>query len=219
MQCKTARDWRQEFTKVGALWIHDGNPARPHALLTQGGHSDGFFNATMVIRDPRLLESACNVLYEAVVSELNAERDVADTPHWIIGSAMGAVTLAYQIAASQGCFAGFTEPGEDDRGKQMILKRFNVKPGNRVLVVEDVITTGGTTLNTIKALEEAGAEVMPIVAALVNRSAMKELDGHKIIALIDRPMPIWEPDDCPLCKQGSEVIRPKGNWDRLTKQY
>jgi len=219
MQCKTTRDWRQEFAKVGALFIHDGNPERPHALLTQGGHSDGFFNATMVIRDPRLLESAGNVLYEATVSELNTERDVADTPHWVIGSAMGAVTLAYQMAASQGCFAGFTEPAEDERGKQMILKRFNVKPGSRVLVVEDVITTGGTTLKTIEALEEAGAEVMPAVAVLCNRSGMKELGGRKIITLINRAMPTWEPENCPLCRLGSEAIRPKGNWDRLTKQY
>jgi orotate phosphoribosyltransferase len=138
---------------------------------------------------------------------------------WVIGSAMGAVCIAYEIAGQHGCLAGFTEPVKGDSGKQMVLKRFNVEPGDRVFVVEDVMTTGGTTLKTVKALKEAGAEILPIFAVLVNRSGKKNLDFIDIAALIDRAMPMWEPDDCPLCKKGSEPIRPKGNWDRLTAKY
>ena len=63
--------------------------------------------------------------------------------------------------------------------------------------------------------------MFPFVAVLVNRSGLTEVGGKKIVALIDRPMPMWTPDECPLCKAGSEAIRAKGseNWARLKATY
>ena len=101
----------------------------------------------------------------------------------------------------------------------MKLKRFDILPGSNALVVEDVFTTGETTRQTITALEEKGIVIWPIIGVLVNRSGENCLNGRQVVALIDRPMPIWSAEDCPLCKQGSEAIRPKANWTQLTAQY
>ena len=88
-------------------------------------------------------------------------------------------------------------------------------------MVEDVLTTGGSVDLTAEAVTNAGGVVLPFVIILVNRSGLTEVNGKKIVALIDRPMPMWTPDECPLCKQGSEALRPKGteNWDRLNAEY
>ena len=90
---------------------------------------------------------------------------------------------------------------------------------NRV-VAEDVMTTGGTTRKTVETLTKTGADVLGFILVLVNRSGQESLDGRRIIALIDHPMPFWEAEECPLCAQGSEAIRPKGreSWQELTAQ-
>jgi orotate phosphoribosyltransferase len=209
------KSWTETFSDMGALWIHDNNPARPHALLTSGKHSNGFFNATKVIENPALLEEACVDMWAHHADSLPGQ-SACDR---VIGSAFGAITIAHVIAQMLNVQMGFTEPVETDDGKQMVLKRFALSEGDRVLIVEDVMTTGGTNRKTIKTIEAAGAEVLPVLPVLVNRSGMTELDGRRIIALIDHSMPMWEPEECPLCKQGSEALRPKGNWDKLNAHY
>ncbi len=207
--------WRTKFSEVGALWIHDGNPKRPHALLTSGNHSNGFFNASKVITYPSMLEEACADILHHHADDLPVRNEMA----WVVGSAFGAITIAHTIALYYGTKTAFTEPVMTDEGKQMQLKRFDIVAGDKVLVVEDVMTTGGTTRKTIAQLEEVGADVYPAIVVLVNRSGITELDGRKIIALIDYPMPMWIPDECPLCEQDSEAIRPKGNWAALNASY
>ena len=224
------QEYIKEYQKRGALWIHDNNPKRPHALLTSGKHSNGFFNSTPIIQEPALLHIACYDLlwdlptrlieigYKPTSSKVSLR--LCDLGiHWVFGSAMGAVNIAYEIAGQHGCKAGYTEPVIESGEKKMIIKRFNVQEGERVLVVEDVMTTGGTTKKTIKALEERGARILPVIPLLVNRSGKKRLMKKTIKALIDHPMPMWKPEECPLCRQGSEAIRPKGNWDKLTADY
>lgn len=210
--------WIEKFTDIGAFWLHDGNSKRPHALLTSGNHSNGFFNGSLVIRSPMTLCMVCAGLLSQL-DEMFKRRRIG----MVVGSAYGAITMAFEVARHIGvCDAGFTEPVEVDGEKEMILKRFPInKEVPTVLMVEDVMTTGGTTRKSIKAVESAGGEVIDFILVLVNRSGMQQLDGRRIVALIDREMPIWTPDECPLCKDGSEAIRPKGteNWSRLTGQY
>jgi len=204
-------DWEQELGAGGALWIHDGNG--PHALLTSGNHSDGFFNASQVIKHPTLVLDVC-----LHWKDLMASHDF----HWVIGSAMGVVTLAHQMALILGgsiggdVYTGFTEPMRDDDGeKQMVLKRFTLEPGQQVLVVEDVLTTGDTTRKTIQAIKVQGAKVT-MVAVILNRSGHRHINGLPIVSLLDKQLQIWPPHMCPLCADGSEAVRPKENWDLLT---
>lgn len=197
--------WIETFKQVGALWIHDGNHLRPHALLTSGLHSSGFFNASLVIRDPKLLRKVCWEMCQHI-------RYVdGHSPDMVVGSAMGAITIAYEIAQLMELEAGFTEGGE--------LKRFSIKEGSHVLVVEDVMTTGLTTQKTIAGIEKAGGIVLPTILVVVNRGGLDNLDHHKIVALINHHLPSWTMEDCPLCQAGSLALRPKGNWDKLNAEY
>lgn len=205
--------WIERFKDIGALWIHDGNPARPHALLTSGKHSNGFFNAGLVTQDPRLLEVACHDLILQINHAFRVNR--------VVGPAMGAITMAHEVARQLSNFnshtlMSFVEKDERMPGR-MLFKRTSVIQGESILVVEDVLTTGGSVEATIATVEEAGAEVLPWVLALVNRSGLTHIGDRQILSLFQKEMPIWEPDDCPLCKSGSEAIRPKDkkNWARL----
>lgn len=220
--------WIEEYKRCGALWIHDGNPRRPHALLTSGKHSDGFFNSGLVTEDPKLIIDASFDLVGAVTEQI-PEHILTGAISYVVGPSMGAIVLAHCLAHAvnavpyntRRCKASFTEKVDADGN--MVLKRTSFHEGdNEVLVVEDVLTTGGSVERTIDAVTQAGGRVAPVVAVLVNRSGLTEVKGgRKIVALIDRCMPMWEADACPLCKQGSEAIRPKGseNWARLNASY
>lgn len=200
------------FRAMGALWIHDGNPEKLHALLTSGNHSDGYFNGSFIIQNPFALQQVCSDLVERYREEINLVSTQGVIT--VVGSAMGAVTIAYEMARQLGYYTAFTEPTPDK--ERMILKRFDIEDNEIVLVVEDVITTGGTTLKTISSLEKVGAQILPVIPVIFNRSGKEKLDGREIIALIDQPLSVWTPEDCPLCEKGSEPVRPKANWQALT---
>jgi orotate phosphoribosyltransferase len=203
------KDWKKTFEDYGAIWIHNGSPDQPHALLTSGLHSDGFVNCTFVTQHPKVLQSAVSEGLKDVLSGTNAE--------WVIGSAFGAITLAHAIAYHLGVRSGFTEKD----GELMKLSRFEILSDDRVLVVEDTITTGGSTKKTIEGIKAAGVDesrILPYIVSLVNRSGKEDLDGRKIRALLTLDIHAWTPADCPLCKIGSQAVRPKGNWQVLTRR-
>lgn len=220
-----AAGWIKAYMKKGALWFHDENMKRPHALLTSGKHSSGFFNSECVMEDSLLLDQACLDLVQMLAMQGAVNINNIDR---VVGPAMGAVTLAHStsvhISRARGrvCLRAFTEKEIGlDGVTRMVFKRTAIRPGERILIVEDVLTTGGSVDLTESAILEAGGTVLPFVAVLVNRSGLKEVGGKGIVSLIDRSMPIWGPEECPLCKQGSEAIRPKGvdNWARLNASY
>jgi orotate phosphoribosyltransferase len=215
--------WIAAYRRAGALWIHDGNLRRPHALLTSGKHSSGFFNSELVMQDPLLLDAACADLAHVLLEH----RLPIETVDRVVGPAMGAITLAHDLARHLGtirgrtCLRGYAQKQEDVPGTSMAFVRTPLQPGETVLAAEDVLTTGTSLSNMRAAAQAAGARVLTLVAVLVNRSGLVEVDGRRIVALIDQPMPLWAPGECPLCLAGSEAIRPKGaeNWARLYADY
>jgi len=217
--------WIKCYQEKGALWIHDGNAKRPHALLTSGKHSSGFFNSELVMEDSFLLSEACSDL----VSLIADTGTLLGHINRVVGPAMGAITLADGLARhlssrrarQYACLRAYVEKEETPAGVRMVFKRTTIKPGENILLCEDVITTAGSVNLAAQAVIEAKGNVWSFVSVLVNRSGLVEADGRKIIALIDRPMPMWSPDECPLCKQGSEAIKPKGKeeWARLNAEY
>ena len=124
----------------------------------------------------------------------------------VIGPAMGAVTWAYEVGRALGCRAQFTERvGED-----MALRRgFVVKPTDKILVVEDVLTTGGSAREVMELLQGLGAKAHA-AACLVNRSGGNPFakDGLATFALAEVTVQTWKPEECPLCKSGSTAIKP-----------
>ena len=196
----------EELQAIGAVWLHSGDMSRPHALLTSGRHSNGFVNTGLLTCRP---DSINRILAERDGYRSGLPSGGVD---WVIGSALGAVTWAFALGGVLNARAGFTEKD----GEDMALKRFELTKTDRVLVCEDVISTGGSTLKTLAAVRATGAVILPQIAVLVNRSGLKELDGLPIYSLLDITIDSWEPSDCPLCKAGSEVVRPKANWAKLT---
>jgi orotate phosphoribosyltransferase len=204
-----SNDWKNIFQKNGAIWIHDGKPTRPHALLTSGLHSDGFVNCTYVTQDATLLQRIMNE-GDGLAGKLPGGK-----VDWVIGSAFGAITIAYAVALKIGAKAGFTEKD----GEGMKLSRFEISPSSKVLVVEDTISTGGSTLKTIEGIQKAGvpaANILPYIVCLVNRSGSDKLGEREIRPLIKTDIHTWQPDACPLCKAGSSAVRPKSHWKELT---
>jgi orotate phosphoribosyltransferase len=219
----TQDGWIKCYSEKGALWIHDGNVKRPHALLSSGKHSSGFFNSELIMEDSSLLDEACYCLAGSLAQLFHIYLVTAR----VVGPAMGAITLAdgiarnISLASIEPCLRAYTEKEDGADGKKMVFKRTTIKPGEMILLCEDVLTTGGSVDLSAQAVLAAGGIVLPFVAVLVNRSGLSEVNGKKIVALIDKPMPVWEADECPLCKQGSEAIKPKGveNWARLNASY
>ena len=223
MSKRNQQGWIQVYQKLGALWIHDGNPRRPHALLTSGMHSSGFFNSRLVISDDVAMEDAAKDL----LSLLEKQRGSISGIPGIVGPQTGATRLASLLCTELAmttrrlCFWASPEKSDIDGIKSMVFnpKEKELLSGHSALLCEDVLTTGGSVDLTEKAVVEAGGKVLPIVLVLVNRSGLTEIHGKTIIALINHSMPIWTPENCELCKQGSVAIRPKDNWDKLNAEY
>ncbi len=221
---RTQQGWIKEYQQKDALWIHDKNPNRPHALLTSGKHSNGFFNSRPVISDEVLLGEAAFDLLE-LFSDYGYPSDV----QVVIGPQTGATKLAELLSEqirtrTQGeCLWASPAKNEQEGKKSMIFsdKELPLLSGKYVLLCEDVLTTGSSVGLADDAVTDAGGTVLPFILTLVNRSGLPNVGSKRIIALIDLSMPMWVPDECPLCKQGSEAIRPKGKeeWQRLNAEY
>ncbi len=222
---RTESYWIKEYKRRGALWIHDGNTARPHALLTSGNHSDGFFDSQMVVDDVGLLAEAANCLIE----NLGQRWESVTTVKCVVGPPTGGTKLAQAIRVELlvKYFRQFSvaTPSKCEIGgkKSFVFADVDVPMinGNQVLLCDDVLTTGGSFDLVVDAVTQAGGTVLPVVLVLVNRSGLSVIAGRRIFSLIDRPMPIWTADECLRCKQGSKALRPKegDNWRLLNQLY
>jgi len=164
-----------------------------HFLLSSGRHSNGYCQCAKLLQYP---ERAASVL-SIVVEKLK------ETPvDIVVGPAMGGIIVAYELGRQLGVPAIFTER-ED--GKMNLRRGFAVYSGQRVLITEDVVTTGKSSLETIDVLKEYGVEIVGI-ACIVNRSATDI--GYPIFEAIKLDIESWEPENCPLCKQGIPFVKP-----------
>jgi orotate phosphoribosyltransferase len=166
-----------------------------HFLLTSGLHSDTYLQCALVLQHPRIAQQ----LAEAMAQELKGlEIDV------VVGPAMGGVTWAYQLGLTLGCKAIFTERSED----VMTLRRgFAIEPSERVLVAEDVSTTGGSAKEVVRLLEGSGAEVVG-VALIVDRTAGQLDFGVPYYSLYQLQPQTWERKSCPLCSDKIPFDKP-----------
>lgn len=208
-----------------ALWIydrtHETTPRRPHALLRSNLHSEGFFNSQLVIANEPMLRDAASDLIDLFVEAGGDLEQVAG----VVGPQTGATKLAGYLCseiicrAKKYCFtASPAKSGADGKGPMVFDdKEYALVSASTILPCEDVVTTAGSVMRALEASEKAGAKALPYILVLVNRSGLKEIHGRQIIALIEHHMPTYAPEDCPLCKAGSEAIHAKGeNWARLT---
>lgn len=160
-----------------------------HFLLTSGRHSNRYMQCARIFRRTKYSEVLCAALAELFSSE---KIDV------VIGPAMGAVQMAYEVSRSIGCENFFTER-ED--GKMALRRGFEVTKGMRCLLVEDVVTTGGSVAEVAELVKASGGVVVGI-GSIVDRSNGKVNFGVPFKAVYPVEVVSWEENDCPICKEG-----------------
>lgn len=162
-----------------------------HFLLTSGRHSNRYLQCAKIFRNTKYSEELCKEL---------AEKYKDDNIQLVIGPAMGAVQMAYEVSRSVGCENFFTE--RDENGAMQLRRGFEIAEGQRVLVVEDVVTTGGSVKEVIGLVRAAGG-VVAGVGSIVDRTGGKIDFGVPFRAVYSAEVQSWEADECPLCKSGA----------------
>lgn len=178
------------FSAVGAY-------KQGHFKLSSGLHSGAYLQCALVLADPMLAAKLCSSM---------AERLAIHEPDVVVGPAIGGIVFAYELARNLKARALFTE--RDSSGKMALRRGFKISPGSRVLVAEDVLTTGGSAKEVINLLEEDG--IIPrAVVALVDRSGGRlDLGGVKHESLVRLDIAAFEADKCPLCQEGIPIEKP-----------
>ncbi len=174
--------------EVKALFIETNAIMEGHFLLTSGLHSPLYVEKFNVLQHPRYTEKLCKAL---------AEKFANDHIETVVGPMTGGILLAHETGKALGTRAIFTER---ENGHMTLKRGFSFSPGERVLIVEDIVTTGGSIREVIDVVREAGG--LPVaVGMLVDRSGGKASFGdvpHQ--ALLHLNVTTYKPDDCPLCR-------------------
>ena len=176
------------FRRVGAL-------LEGHFRLTSGLHSPGYLQCALVLQHPADAE-ACGVAIADRVRSLGA--DVVLSP------ALGGIVIGQEVGRALGVRAIFAERQD---GRLTLRRGFSLEPGEKVLVVEDVVTTGGSTQETIDVARAAGADVVG-AAAIIDRSGGKQQIDVPFHALAAVALPTYEAQACPMCAEGKPVVKP-----------
>ncbi|MEK6303942.1 MAG: orotate phosphoribosyltransferase [Acidobacteriota bacterium] len=178
-----------------AIFQETGALLEGHFQLTSGLHSPRYLQCALVLQHPLRAEW----IGMAISSRFGDERVSA-----VVAPAIGGIIVAYETARALGTRALFSER---EAGVMTFRRGFRLDPGERVLVVEDVVTTGGSTRETIDAVRSAGGLVVG-AASVVDRSGGAVDLGVRREALLTLEVPAYEPAECPLCKQGTPAIKP-----------
>lgn len=205
------------FDLCEAYWMHNGKPESPHAELTSGKCSNGFFNCLEVLKYQQLSGFLAQQLALLVREQIgNTKVD------WVIGSPMAGITFAHDVARALGATKSFFTEKDLNRPKKMLWNRIVIPEGETVLQIEELVTTAQTLNNVQEAITEGNphpVNFLPFIGVLVHRPAklsVVEYGGRKIVAIVEKEVWATEPEKCPLCRRGSIPLRPKQNWERLT---
>lgn len=206
----------QWFDLCDAIWMHDGNPKKPHAELTSGKCSNGFFDCMRVLKYPQFN----HVLAFHLAKKLRTQ-GITDVD-WVIGSPYAAITFSYEVAKHFDAIHAFPEKDPSfPKGKKMVWRRLIIPKGAKVLQIEELITTSGTFQEVRQAIECGNpepVEFLPEVGVLVHRPPKLPADygNRKVVALLKREVWAVEQSKCHLCKAGSVRYGPKSHWPELT---
>jgi len=182
------------------LFRSTGAYLQGHFRLTSGLHSGEYLQSALVLQHPQAAERLGRML-AAELQPLLKEK-----PGVVVSPALGGLIIGHEVARALGCRFIFTE--RDAETKKMVLRRgFRVEPGEAAVVIEDVITTGGSTQDVIETLGEAGAAVLA-AGSIIDRSGGLASVGVRRVALVTLQVAAHYPAECPLCQQGIPVVKP-----------
>lgn len=165
-----------------------------HFLLTSGLHSPMYVEKFNVLQHPEYTETLCREI---------AARYAGDNIELVVGPTTGGILLSHETGKALGTRAIFTER---ENGKMTLKRGFQIPEGCRVLVVEDIVTTGGSVREVMDVVRAHGGEVVG-VGLLVDRSGGKVDFGVRTEALLHLSVPTYKPEECPLCKDGVELTK------------
>ena len=176
------------FRRSGALL--DG-----HFRLSSGLHSGAYLQCALVLQEPAEAEAVGRALADSV-RELR--------PNVVLSPALGGIIIGHEVARALGVRAVFAERQD---GVLTLRRGFTISPSDRVLVVEDVLTTGGSTRETIAVANASGAQVVG-VASIVDRSGGAARFDVPLRSLVDVAVSLYDADACPWCSKGIPVVKP-----------
>lgn len=188
-----------DFLNIFDLFMEKGALLEGHYVLSSGLHSDRYLQSALLLQYPDLAQQ----MAEAIAEKFKGAVDVVLSP------AIGGIVIGQEVARAKGGRAIFAE--KDEAGKPILRRGFEIKKGEKVLVVEDVITTGLSTNEVVALVKKAGA-VLAGIGAVVNRSGKKTKDifphGVPVHTLLELDVKSWPPSECPLCKKGIPAVKP-----------
>lgn len=166
-----------------------------HFLLSSGLHSPRYIQCARLLQHPALAERACGALAEKVraLGAVDA----------VVGPALGGIIVAYELARALGVRGLFAER---EQGRMTLRRGFRIAPGERVLIAEDVVTTGRSSLEVAAVVDACGGNVVG-VACLVDRRAQDDLT-LPLVSLVKMAIETHPPETCPLCRRGLPLVKP-----------
>ena len=176
------------FRRAGAL-------LEGHFRLTSGLHSPGYLQCALVLQHPREAEALAAAI---------ADRVRGLGVQTVLSPALGGIVIGQEVGRALGVRAIFAERQD---GRLTLRRGFALERGEKVLVVEDVVTTGGSTRETIDVAREAGAVVVG-AAAIIDRSGGRQKIDVPFHVLAEVSLPTYDPASCPLCLAGQPVVKP-----------
>lgn len=176
------------FKSTGAL-------LEGHFQLSSGLHSQKYLQCALLLQHPGIAEQMGRTL-----AGFFKDQEVSV----VVAPAIGGIIVAHEVARALGVRALFTER---ENGVMTLRRGFSLSPEERALVVEDVVTTGGSTRDTIDAVTRAGGRVVG-AGSMVDRSGGSADVGVPRAALLTLTVPAYDPADCPLCREGLPVVKP-----------
>lgn len=211
----------QWFKNENACWLYEGEPSpkKPHAELTSGLCSEGYFDCSLVLRYPNIAEILARKL------ALKLQEGGIGQVDWVVSSSYAAITFGHEVAKALGAiFMPVEKDPADPAGKKMVWRRMTIPAEARVLQIEELVTTSGTFQEVCRAVEEGNlikpVNFIPTVGALVHRPSelSVEYNGRRVVAVIEKAIRNFNQKDCPYCAVGSPRYRPKMHWKELTSK-
>ena len=186
--------------RVLDLFEQTGAYLQGHFRLSSGLHSSGYLQSALVLQYPKYAELLGRKLAGAL-SGLTNQVKIGS----VISPALGGLIIGHEVARAMGGRFLFTERNAD---RKMSLRRgFSIAPGEKLIVIEDVITTGGSTREVIEIVRAMGG-VAVAAGSIIDRSGGSAELGIPRVALETLSVPVWEPEICPLCLRGEPIAKP-----------
>ena len=189
---RKAHDAHRAFDSAGAF-------LRGHFVYTSGRHGADYLEKFRILEDPKATTELAAMI---------AERFQPVRPELVAGPTTGGIILAYEVARQLGVDAVYVERGE--KGGRVLRRGFEISPGTRVLVVDDVVTTGGSVAETQACIASAGGVVIGI-GVLADRTAGRISTDVPFFACLTVDFPSYSPDACPLCAADIPIAPPRGS--------